>query len=131
MKKILSRVLFLGLVSSIGFMSSCEKESFEPAPPPNPNDTSTTPDTVSFSLVIQPFFDGSCVTNCHNGGGIPLNLTAGLSYDALINGDYVNVADPPSSNLYVKISVGSMKDYSSSADNANVLKWITEGAKNN
>ena len=131
MKKILSRVLLLGLIASIGFMSSCEKEYFEPAPPPDPNDTSSNPDTVSYSLDLQPYFDGSCVTNCHNGGGIPLNLTAGLSYDAIINGGYVDVANPSSSLLYVKINVGSMKQYSTPADNEMTLNWITEGAKNN
>ena len=131
MKKIYRRVLLLGLVSSIGFMSSCEKEYFEPAPPPDPNDTTPSVDTVSYSLDMQPFFNGSCVTNCHNGGGIPLNLSTGLSYDALINGGYIDVATPAKSNLYIKISIGSMKDYSTTDDNAMVLKWIEEGAKNN
>lgn len=129
MKKIYRRVLLLGLVSSIGFMSSCEKEYFEPAPPPDPNDTTPSVDTVSYSLDMQPYFDANCV-NCHN-GGIVLNLSPGLSYDALNNGGYINLATPASSNLYVKINVGSMKQYSTPDYTAMTLKWIEEGAKNN
>ena len=128
MKKIYQRVLLLGLVSSIGFMSSCEKEYFEPAPP-EPIDTSSTPDTASYSLEIQPYFDANCV-NCHK-GATPPNLSAGVSYNELINGNYINTSAPESSNFYVKINVGSMKQYSTTAGNKDVLQWITEGAKNN
>jgi hypothetical protein len=110
-------------------MSSCEKEYFEPAPP-EPIDTSSTPDTASYSLEIQPYFDANCVS-CHMAGATAPVLSAGVSYDALINGNYINTTTPASSNLYVKINVGSMKQYSTSAGNKDVLQWITEGAKNN
>jgi len=129
MKKIYRRVLLLGLVSSIGFMSSCEKEYFEPAPP-EPIDTSSTPDTASYSLEIQPYFDANCVS-CH-GGVIAPNLSSAVSWAELTNGNYIDLAVPANSLLYVKINVGgSMEQYSTSTDTKNVLQWITEGAKNN
>ena len=129
MKKIFSRVLFLGLVSSIGFMSSCEKEYFVPVPP-EPIDTSMTPDTASYSLEIQPYFDASCVS-CH-GGVIAPNLSSAVSWAELHDGGYIDLVTPSNSLLYTKIHVGgSMEQYSTSADTKNVLQWITEGAKNN
>ena len=86
---------------------------------------------VSYSLDMQPFFDASCV-QCHNGGGIPLDLSPGVSYNALITGGYVNTAEPASSLLYTKIAPGgSMEQYATSSETSMTLKWIEQGALDN
>ncbi len=95
------------------------------------NPTEQVPDIVSYSQDMQPFFDAKCAS-CHNGGGIPLDLSPGVSYDALITGGYVDIAAPASSLLYTKIAPGgSMEQYSSSSETAMTLKWIEQGAENN
>ncbi len=86
---------------------------------------------VSFSNEMQPFFDAKCIT-CHNGSGIPLNLTSPGSYDALINGNYIDTDNPANSKLYTKILPGeSMLEYASPAEREMTLVWIEEGAINN
>ncbi len=119
----------IGILLIIGFISSCEKESFVPAPPADPNDT-IPPDSISYSADIQPFWDADCVS-CH-GGTIPPNLSTGVSYDALTNGGYIDLANPTSSGIYTKIAPGgSMEQYSTSANTSMTLQWIEEGALNN
>ena len=110
MKKSYQKLLLVGLVSSIGFMSSCEKDYWVPEPP------QTGPVVpISYSNDMQPYFDASCA-GCHNGTGIPLDLTPGNSYDAIINGGYVNTSSPSSSLLYTKIAIGG------SMENIQLLK---------
>ena len=129
MKKIYQRILVLGLVSFMVFMSSCEKESFVPAPPADPNDTIPA-DSISYSADMQPFWDAACI-QCH-GGTIAPNLSTGVSYDALIDGGYIDLANPTGSELYTKIAPGgSMEQYSTSANTSMTLQWIEEGALNN
>lgn len=117
----------IGLVATIGFMSSCEKQYFVPEPEKDP----TIPvDSISYADDMQLFFDNSCV-GCHNGSGIPLNLSPGVSYDAIINGGYIS-SPAASSKLYVKITPGeSMAQYATNAERSMTLQWIEEGALNN
>ncbi len=88
---------------------------------------------VSFSRDLQPLFNSKCaISACHEGGSIPLNLSATVAYDELISGNYIDTASPAGSKLYVKISPGeSMEQYANNSDRAKVLKWIEEGAMNN
>ena len=110
-------------------MSSCEKDAFAPEPYVAPCDTCGV-DTVFYSTDIQPFFDASCV-GCHPSSWAP-DLTPGLSYDALINGGYIDTANAISSKLYVKIAPGgSMESYSTTANTKMTLEWINQGALNN
>ncbi len=130
MKKILQIAMTIGLVATIGFMSSCEKQYFVPEPV-DPDDTSTTVDTVFFATDMQPFFDKSCVGSCHNGGGIPLDLSPGVSYDAIINGGYIS-SPATNSKLYTKLLPGeSMAQYATNAERDMTLDWIEQGALNN
>lgn len=125
MTKRTKRILALAFLPFVAFSISCEKDYYvEP-------DISL-PDTVYYSVDIQPFWDGSCVNNCHNGGGIPLDLSSGGSYDAIVSGNYVNLSAPTESKLYTKlVKGGSMEQYSTPANTAMVLKWIEQGALNN
>lgn len=87
---------------------------------------------ISYSNDIQSYFDISCVSCHQNGTGIPLDLEASVSYDNLIDGDYINTNDPSSSFLYVKIAAGgSMESFASDNERAMTLKWIEQGALNN
>ncbi len=123
MKKILSALTIFGLVFTMTFLSSCEKAYLVPEEQVIEN--------VSFSSEVQPFFDAKCI-ECHNGSGIPLNLTSPGSYDAIISGDYVDTENPADSKLYLKIMPGeSMSDYASPSERELTLAWITEGANNN
>ena len=123
MKKTLSTLTIFGIVFTLTFLSSCEKAYLVPEEQGIEN--------VSYSTEMQPFFDAKCTT-CHNGSGIPLNLVSPGSYDALINGNYIDTGDPANSKLYSKIMPGeSMSEYASPAEREMTLVWIVEGANNN
>ena len=102
--------------------ASCEKE-FVPA----------VVGDVSYQADMQPFFNSSCVTNCHNGiTSFPLNLSEDVSYENLNTGGYIDLANPSNSSLYTKIaSGGSMEVHSSSPETSMTLLWVEQGAKNN
>lgn len=109
-------------------VSSCEYDWIEPTKTPDV----PTPDTVSYSLNIQPIWNASCnMSGCHSNNGWDPILTAEKSYNELMNNGWVNIAVPTDSEIYKVIKTGSMSQYSNSANNALVLKWIQQGAKNN
>ena len=83
---------------------------------------------VSFSLEIQPVFDASCI-QCHFGRLNP-DLRPEESYDALLNGGYVNTADPEESILYQQLR-GTHDSRATEEEKLLILQWITEGALNN
>lgn len=116
--------IYIGLLLLTFFASGCYYDQVVPEVVELPDEP------VSYTLEMQPFFDAKCAS-CHNGGGIPLDLSTGVSYDALINGSYINTTDPESSKLYTKINIGgSMEQYASPTERAITLKWIEEGANN-
>jgi len=125
-------ILFPGLIILI-FITSCETEYVEPIKV-SPNEK------VSFSLDIQPIFNGNCVF-CHPGSD-PLDLTEKNSYDHLWNhppdAPFVDTANPALSILYERMtntgsSSGPMPPSGilSSTKTSLVLRWIEEGAKDN
>ena len=113
------QVLLVGLILFIMFLSSCEKTVF---PPP------VVPDTVSYSLNIQPVWDTKCV-ECHSGDRDP-DLRPDFSHDALISGEYVDTADAANSDLMKKL-YGTHDSRATEAEKHLVLLWITEGSKDN
>jgi hypothetical protein len=114
--------LFLILLG-VFMINACEYEKIQPEVPPVNTD-------VSYSQDIQPIFSQSC-TACHNGNINP-NLTSGNSYNALINGNYVNLTVPDQSKIYTEMAPGGgMAAYTNSSDASLVLQWIEQGAKNN
>jgi hypothetical protein len=92
-----------------------------------------TPEHVSFTSDIIPFFEASCaITGCHVAAGIKPNLSAVTAYSTLTSGDYISSpATAEQSKIYEKISTGSMAKYATSQERALVLKWIQQGANNN
>lgn len=116
------------IASMLCFMLvSCEYDFIEPAPkPPTP----PADDTISYSQDIQPYFNNKCIS-CHQ-GNIPPDLRSDVSYNELVNGNYLVAGDPENSPLYI-ISRDDqvMKPYSTAAELNLLYRWIYAGAKNN
>jgi hypothetical protein len=107
----------------VALFAACEKE-YVPVPEAPAGD-------ISYVNDMQPFFDAKCVS-CHNGTGIPLNLEASVSYDAIHNGGFIDGTTPANSKLYTKIIPGgSMETYATTTERSMTLLWIEQGAKNN
>ena len=119
MKKIFY-LLFAAVLTGILLFGSCEKVVFPPV-------EIELPDTVSYSLDIQPIWDNKCV-NCHDGGRDP-DLRPENSY-ASLSGGYINVDEPEESELMKKL-YGSHDSRATDAEKQLILAWIDEGAKNN
>ena len=93
---------------------------------------------VSFVNDIIPVFSQKCgISGCHSSGGTNPDLTAAKSYNSLMNGGYINQADPKSSKLYQRLTgkippaMPLSGTNNPSNINALVLTWITQQAKNN
>jgi hypothetical protein len=120
MKKILS---FLVLAVAVGAgVSSCTYYENDPVPV-------VLPDTVYFDTNVLPIFDARCDnTGCHATGGIAPDLTTANAYNSLITFGYVDTDLPEQSQIYIKMSTGSMAKFTSPGDADIVLKWIEQGA---
>ena len=89
------------------------------------------PDEVSYAEDVAPIFVEAGCASCHGGGTSP-NLTADKSWDALVNGGYVNTETPSESELIEKIESGHGTSGNLNAEQkALILKWIEDGAQNN
>jgi hypothetical protein len=114
----------VGLLA-LGSLWSCEYEKIEPP------DLPPATDTIYYSTQIQPIWDKGCV-GCHGAGQDAPNLTAAESYNALISGNFINIADPASSIIYTEmIPGGNMSSHTNQSEANFVLVWIQQGAKNN
>lgn len=112
-------LLFAAVLTGILLFGSCEKVVY-PIP--------ELPDTVSYSLDIQPIWDNKCVS-CHSGSRDP-DLRPENSYASLINGGYVDTDNPEDSELIKKL-YGSHDSRATETEKQVILLWIEEGAKNN
>lgn len=126
MKKLI-KIVFL---VSIGlFLNSCYYDTLVERPiteiPTDPGDPGYV--EVSFSNDIQPIFTANCV-QCHDGGPISPDLTAGNSYSSLVPA-YVTAGDPDDSRLYNQILTGHG---GLDGDEIGLIQgWINQGANNN
>lgn len=128
-------LVFVGLM----VMTGCEYDFIyhpadpivDPIDPDNPPD----PNATSFSTMIVPIFtSGNRCTSCHGDGGTRPYLTAAKAYSEITSMGLVNTANPASSKLYTYVKAGtSTHAWKKFVDSQSelVLKWITEGAKNN
>lgn len=93
------------------------------------------PQNVSLKNDVQPILTQNCTTTgCHD--QTPAHnpsLIPGNTYNALINGQYINTTIPEQSKIYLEVSSGNMPPSGplSSNEMKLILGWITEGAKNN
>jgi len=112
-------VIFAAVILAIMLFGSCEKVVY-PIP--------ELPDTVSYSLDIQPIWDNKCVS-CHDGDRDP-DLRPEQSYDALITGGFIDVDSPEDSDLMKKL-YGTHDSRATEAEKQLILLWMGEGAKDN
>ena len=118
-----SVISFLVLVLGFILLYSCEKVTLR-EPPPAP-----IVDSVKFSVVIKPILN-NCI-GCHKAGVQTPDLKDN-PYQALIDGNYVNVAEPSQSTLYNHLTTNTAHiPRATSEQKAQILAWITQGAKNN
>lgn len=122
-----------GLASILGLsilLSACYYDEVIPKPV-----ESITQD-VSFSNDIIPIFNANCnVSGCHNLGGINPDLTPANAFNQLDSQGFIDRANPENSPIYQWMQGnGSLTMPPSGIDpgnNALVLAWIKQGAKNN
>lgn len=90
---------------------------------------------VSFSADVIPVFNASCnLSGCHSGGINP-DLRPANAYNPLINGNYVDIANPTESTLY-KHLIGTLSLMPPEGKLPNdqislILGWMEQGAINN
>ena len=95
-------------------------------------DPDAPPQAVSYKNDLAPIFNSQCaLSGCHVSGAHKPYLPTATSYQAIVNGGYVNIIVPKESILYQKIN-SDMKEYIPSAsDRQKVYDWIRNGAPNN
>ncbi len=117
--------IYAGIILVISLLVRCEyKPIVEPEIP--------LPDTVSFSLDIEPIFVEQACVGCHKDNFKPV-LTTGDAYESLLSDPaYVNTETPEISTIYTKpLPEGGHPQKYTNSQAELVLKWIQEGAKNN
>lgn len=118
----------------VSVLISCEYEFIEVAGPKPPDPGDTTVPQVSFSGDIEPIFESSSCTNCHNGGSITPDLSAGNAYESIISEGLVVVEDPEASKIYYyphPITGTHNTKYGSTDESDLLYLWIYQGALDN
>jgi hypothetical protein len=132
LKKIITITLIL-VTASLVFLTSCYKVTTLTA---NNEQEITTP--VSLASDLLPLFGQNCsLSGCHNTGGIKPDLSADKAYNSIVNGNYVDLATPENSEIYLWLTgkkaasmpIGAANNPSNI--NQYVLAWIKQGAQNN
>ena len=116
MLKILKHIALLLLL-----MGSCTYNYIEPE---------LIPDLVSYEQHVQAVFDNNC-TACHNGHYAVPDLSAAVSYEALISGGFIDTVTAEDSKLILKMSDNHYGGTLTSSEIDMVTKWIEQGALNN
>jgi CxxC motif-containing protein (DUF1111 family) len=117
------RLFALLTLMTMGFVS-CEYEFIEvTAPDPTVE--------VKFSDEIAPIFSANNCVNCHKTGGTSPDLTAANAYNSIYPA-LVNLSSPETSRIYtVPASSSNHPAKYTPNQQALVLEWINQGAKNN
>jgi hypothetical protein len=108
------------------YLIGCEKYTIESVPV-NPTDPR------SFKTDILPIFakNGCAAASCH-GGPVKPDLRPANAYTSLTNGKMYSVSTPESSKLYTQLLNSSTHQArTNETEEAKILYWITQGAKNN
>jgi hypothetical protein len=113
------RVLLVVAIIITVIFSSCEKTTLA--------EDENIPTNVSYETQVLPLFH-NCY-GCHGTGNTP-DLTESNAYRSLIDGGYINIANPKESKIMQKL-YGDHKNYLKPDEVKIILGWITEGAKNN
>jgi hypothetical protein len=126
-------IIYTGVIFTLIIgLSGCYKDIITPEMASGPDDLP--PKQVSFQTELAPMFNTSCaVSGCHVTGAHKPYLTPAVSYGEIVNGGYVNLANPKESKLYQMIT-GEMAQYMPDPVKTNTQKvydWIRNGAPNN
>lgn len=127
MKKVIIYTgIFLMMVTGL---TSCYRDVILPDAAVDPDGP---PQSVSFKNDIAPMVNTKCaIAGCHVSGAHKPYMAMGGSYEAIVNGGFVNTLIPKQSILYQKIN-SEMKEYIPSAvDRQKIYDWIRTGALNN
>lgn len=130
MKKLKTGMLVLSLMyCAVQFISCGKNYNYVPEPV-----SITTP--VSFSGDIMPIFNASCnMASCHLPGGPSPDLSAANAYDQLHTKAQLDLANPASSKLYVRMAATTnpMPPFGKLPANelSKILTWIQQGANKN
>ena len=95
--------------------------------------------TISFATAILPLLTTNCaIGGCHASGGHVPDLSADKAYKSLTGTDYINLADPENSEVYLRLTAKlspampmNAPGSDPSSINELMLAWIKQGAKNN
>jgi hypothetical protein len=121
MHRLKNVVLFIPALAGIIFCCSCEKYTLQDNP-------LSDADSVKFSRDIRPILI-PCAA-CHDGPNKP-NLQDN-PYQSLKSANYLNVANPAQSKLYVTLKTEtSHSSKVSPTQMQKILQWIKQGARNN
>ncbi len=102
-------------------LTGCVYEQIEPV---------KAPENVCWTDEVLPVFVNSCAAiSCHNTGGVYPDLSESYAYLNLTQSTLIDTLNPDQSELYLKITVGSMKDLATDVEKAIILSWINGGAK--
>lgn len=118
-------IIYVGVIFMVVLYTNCE---YTPIVEP----TIPIPDTISFSLDIEPIFVEQACIGCHKDNFKPV-LTTGDAYNSLMSDpSYVVVDAPETSTIYTKpLPEGNHPAKYTNSQALLVLKWIQEGAKDN
>lgn len=103
------------------FMGSCTYNYIEPE---------LIPDLVSYEQHVQAVFDNACIV-CHDGQYAVPDLSAAVSYEALMSGGFIDTVTAEVSKLILKISDNHYGGTLTSSEIDMFTKWIEQGALNN
>ena len=126
-------IIYIGLIFTLAFVATgCYKDIITPALSSDPDDFPAK--QVSFQSELAPILNTNCaLAGCHVSGAHTPYLATSQSYAQILNGGYVNLANPKGSKLYEMIK-GDMAQYMPSPVKENTQKiydWIRNGAPNN
>lgn len=86
----------------------------------------------SFATDIIPVFNASCnMSGCHSAGHTVVDLSPENAYASLFAKGMIDLSTPENSKLYTKLLSGTHDGRSTSAQQALILQWISEGALDN
>ena len=127
MKRFSIYLCVLAFVTAGAGLTGCYKDVISPE-----SDPDGPPQFVSFKEELEPLFNAKCaLSGCHVTGAHAPSLKTGESYNAIVNGGFVNTLVPKSSRLYVMVTSEMAEYIPSPKDKAKVLDWIRNGAPNN
>lgn len=127
MKRLL---IYTSLLLMMGFgLIGCYKDVILPETAVDPDGPAQ---AVSYKNDVAPMLNTKCaLSGCHVAGAHKPDLITANSYQAIVNGGFVNTGIPKESVLYKFIN-GEMREYIPSAtDRQKVYDWIRNGAPNN